>query len=99
PPVPAAGSVAPAPATADSTATASPAAQRLVAALEPALARAQALSRVQVEPQAGGAVNNVFNVSVTLQGGPGAQAPDPLALEQALSELLYAAARRHGLEI
>jgi hypothetical protein len=81
--------------------TASPLAQRLAAAIEPALVRAQALSRTPPAsaPEGGGAVNNVFNVSVTLQGGAGAQAPDPLALEQALSELLYAAARRHGLEI
>jgi hypothetical protein len=75
------------------------AAQRLAAALDPTLERAQALSRAQAVPQAGGAVNNVFNVSVALQGGASAPAPDAQALEQALTELLLAAARRHGLEL
>jgi hypothetical protein len=54
---------------------------------------------VQAAPQAAGAVNNVFNVSVALQGGASAPAPDAQALEQALTELLLAAARRHGLEL
>jgi hypothetical protein len=76
-----------------------PAAQRVAAALDPTLERAQALSRAQAAPQAAGAVNNVFNVSVALQGGASAPAPDAQALEQALTELLLAAARRHGLEL
>jgi hypothetical protein len=72
-----------------------PVAQRLVEALEPTLERAQALSR----SQGGAVVNNVFNVSVALQGSSNAPLPDAPELEQALTDWLLAAARRHGLEL
>jgi hypothetical protein len=76
-----------------------PETQRLTAALDEPLTRAHERTRTQLETlePLPGSVRNVFNVHVAL--GDNRQEIDPLELQQALTDALYASARRHGLEI
>lgn len=63
------------------------------------LTQAQLKEFKATEPEQGatGQVRNTFNISVTLDGNP--EGMDRIDLEDALTEVLRTAARRHGLEV
>lgn len=70
---------------------------RVASTLDPALEQARDLSQMQLDST--NKVSNVFNVNVAVNDTAGKAGIDPQTLQQALADLLYASARRHGLEI
>jgi len=83
------------------------AARRFAAAVEPSLEQAYRLSQARLdtarlattEAESSSLVRNTFNVTVTLAADNPDTALDPATLEDALTDVLRAAARRHGLEL
>lgn len=83
------------------------AARRFAAAVEPSLEHAYRLSqarldtanRATTEAESPSLVRNTFNVTVALAADDANATLDPTKLEDALTDVLRAAARRHGLEI
>lgn len=81
------------------------AARRLAAAVEPSLEHAYRLSQAKLdtarlattEAESSSLVRNTFNVTVALAASNADL--DPTKLEDALTDVLRAAARRHGLEL
>lgn len=79
------------------------AAARLAAAVEPSFQQAYRLTQTQLEertePESQSLVRNTFNVTVALNGNGASEGADKTALEEALTDILLTAARRHGLEL
>ena len=81
------------------------AAARWASAVEPSFQQAYRLTQTQLEertaPEAESQslVRNTFNVTVALSGNDASEGADKTALEEALTDILLTAARRHGLEI
>jgi hypothetical protein len=82
-------------------------ANRLEAAVDPALQQAYQVTQQQLqtieqdanEAQSSGLVRNTFNVSVAMNNNNGSDSIDLSDFEQALTEVLRIAARRQGLEV
>jgi DNA-binding helix-hairpin-helix protein with protein kinase domain len=80
---------------------------RLAPAVEPFFEQAYRLTQARLDEPAATAseqesqslVRNTFNVTVALGGNGVSESPDRTALEEALTDILCTAARRHGLEI
>lgn len=83
------------------------AARRFAATVEPSLEQAYRLSQARLdtarlattEAESSSLVRNTFNVTVALAADNANAALDPATLEDALTDVLRAAARRHGLEL
>ena len=82
-------------------------ASRLTVAMEPSFEQAYQLTQTQLEKSHWGMqeqpstslVRNTFNVTVAMNGKQSPEDIDRTALEEALTDILRASARRHGLEV
>jgi hypothetical protein len=82
-------------------------ANRLQAAVDPALQQAYQVTQQQLqtvgqeanETQSSELIRNIFNVSVAMNNNSGSESIDLSDFEQALTEVLRIAARRQGLEV
>lgn len=70
---------------------------RLASSLDHSLEQAGELSQAQLESAS--RVSNIFNVNVAVNDTASKHGIDLLTLQQALADVLYASARRHGLDI
>jgi hypothetical protein len=82
------------------------AAARMASAVEPSFEQAYRLTQNRLEErttpselESQSLVRNTFNVTVALGSNGASESLDRTALEEALTDILRTAARRHGLEI